>query len=137
MKYLKKQQQFYEEKITETENLNISGRITYPSLHRLFNFLPKIGYGDVKEFKGHEDLEFAYDVLKGLSSFGLVFKRAEYLMNGGELNIEEWYEFQIKNENTFQTYMLKNYNLENGDFVFGKNIEELEKLATKYFEYYD
>jgi len=122
------------------ENLNISdvSRSTYPSLHRLFNFLPKIGYGEVKEFRGSEkDLEFAYDVLNGLSSSGLIFKRTGYLMDGGELDIKEWYEYLIKNENSFQTYMLKNHNFKNGDIIFGKNIEELEKLATKYFEYYE
>ena len=135
MKYNKHIKSFNEHQ----ENLNISdvSRSTYPSLYRLFEFLPKIGYGDKKQFKGTEkDLDLVYEIIESLGSSGLVFKRTEYLMDGGEMNINDWYN-TIKDENTFQSYMLQNYPLENGEFIFSKNIDELERLASKYFEYYD
>ena len=137
LKHLKRFNESDENLNTGSSTISDVSRSTYPSLHRLFDILPKIGYGDKKQFKGTEnDLNFAYSIIESLASTSLVFKRTEYLMDGGEMNIDDWYD-NIKNENTFQSYMLQNYPLENGVFIFDKNIDELEKIASKYFEYYD
>lgn len=112
----------------------------YPYLTKLFKNLPNIGmehldeFGENIEFKGtDEDLVFIHDIIESLGSIGLISRRTNYLIDGGELDIDEWYE-SIKTEKTFSSYMLNNYNLEGGKFIINKNFDELEKLAEKYFE---
>jgi hypothetical protein len=118
-------------------NISDDSHIIYLSLNKLFQILPKLGYGDSKEFKGTEkDLEFAHNIIETLGSSGLVFKRTKYLQDGGKLDINEWFD-SIKKEKNFQSYMLRNYSIKNGEFIFSKNIDELEKLAEIYFEYYN
>ena len=106
----------------------------YKSLHLIFKELPKLGFGDPKDFKGSkEDLSFAHDILETLGSGGIIFKRSDYLEGGGELNIDEWFDL-IKKEDTFQSWMLANFPFQNGEFVFSADIDELEKIATKYIK---
>lgn len=109
----------------------------YPSLHRMFKILPKLHQGESKEFNGtKEDFHFAQDIIESMGSTILILKRTKYLMDDGKLNVNEWID-SIKTENTFQSYMINNFSLVDGVFIFDKEPPNLEKLTEIMLSYYD
>lgn len=106
------------------------------NIQNLFGNLKLIGWGNNRTFNNtQEDIDFASNVIEGIGSTGLVIRRADYLEKGGKKNITDWYQDLMKEDN-FQSYMLKNFDLINGEFVFEKRIEVLNHLSGVLLSYY-
>jgi len=108
----------------------------FNNIQNIFSHLSEIGWGENKIFSNTQnDIDFLYEVIQGMSGTAIILNRAYYLENGGLKNINEWYE-EIKMEDNFQSYMLKNYNFIKGEFIFEKTIENLEKISGVFLKYY-
>lgn len=116
------------------QQCSVSGSTT--NIKALFRNLPLIGWGDKKIFKGtQEDIDFTIRVISGMAFTGLVLRRTVFLENKGKKNINDWYK-DLRKEDNFQAYMLNNYDLINGEFVFEESTEELNKLSGVLLKYY-
>ncbi len=126
------------ENLNEPQNpqLNIAAVSGSTNISDLFSKLKLIGWGDNRTFSNtQEDIDFALKVIEGMGSTGLVIRRADYLERGGKKNINEWYKELMKKDN-FQSYMMNNFNLINGEFIIEKNIELLNNLSGVLLSYY-
>lgn len=118
--------------------------MNYPNVVKLFENLPKIGWGLSKVFNDtYEDWLNCWEILAGSASLLIISHRAIHLQecktnNTPEIDFKEWFDNYFSKRNEYIMFLMEHNNFVyyKGDFYlqkFSKDI--LERLADIYIDY--